>query len=57
MSKVFRIGRTTILWILKRFGPGLNIVASQLQKLVQKLDHEVVVKMNGIRDNKKVTGV
>ena len=43
MSQRFRVGRTMSLWILKRFGPVFNIVALQLQKLVQKLDHEVAL--------------
>ena len=43
MSQRFRVGRTMILWILKRFGPGFNIVASQLPNLVQELYHEVAL--------------
>ena len=43
MSQRLRVGRTTILWVLKGFGLKFNIVALQLQKLVQKLDQEVAL--------------
>ena len=40
MSAVFRLGRTTILESLTRNGPRFPAVASQLTKMVQKLDHD-----------------
>jgi len=52
MSQRFRLGRTMSLWILKRFRPVFNIVALQLQKLVQKLDHEAALtRMIGLSCN------
>ena len=40
MSGVFRLGRTTVLGSLGRNGPRFTAVASQLTKMVQKLDHD-----------------
>ena len=40
MSGVFRLGRTTVLESLGRNGPIFTAVASQLTKMVQKLDHD-----------------
>ena len=40
MSGVFRLGSTTVLGNLGRNGPIFTAVASQLTKMVQKLDHD-----------------
>ena len=40
MSARFRVRRTFILVTLRRFGPIVDIVALQLTKMVQKLEHD-----------------
>ena len=40
MSGVFRLGRTTVLGSLRRNGSRFNIVALQVSKMVQKLEHD-----------------
>ena len=40
MSGVCRLGRTTVLESLGRNGPIVTAVASQLTKMVQKLEHD-----------------
>ena len=44
LSEVFDYGRTTVLETMEGFGPILDIVASQLPKLVQNRNHDDALK-------------